>query len=502
MVNLLSPPSWTPIDGNGDVYPGAKAYFYRTGTSTPQDTYSDYAATTANANPVVADANGRFAPIYLSADYNYKMELQSAAGAVLFTVDPVPLQSFQTTVVLNGSELDVMPFMHPHGRLTLSTGVPVPIANVSAATTVYYSPYIGSLVPIYDGANFVPTTFAELSNILTNSATGKAGPAVAGAYQNIDLVVWNDSDTVRLTRLPKWSKTATITMTIAAPGVVTWTSHGLYDGATVVFTTTGALPTGITAGTAYFVTVVDANSFKVSTSIANQLAGTFITTSGSQSGVHTGENNTVARGTGAASCELERVNGIWVNKYDITNGPLARKGTYVGTIYCDSASQANWHVGAVGASGTEAKLHVWNAYNRVPVKGLVGDSTNSWTYSTTTVRAANASGTYRATFLQGLQEDFFSAEYAVGNLNTDSAMGGFAGVGLNSTSAFSGRRVTVTNQTGSGSGTLSSIGRHEAQVFGLNYMQALEYASGGTQTWYGDAGVAFPQSGLTYEGRF
>lgn len=81
--------------------------------------------------------------------------------------------------------------------------------------------------------------------------------------------------------------TSVVTMTIAAPGVVTWTGHGLHTGCRLQLTTTGALPTGLTASTTYFVTKIDANTFKLSTSLANCAAGTFITTTGSQSGVHT-----------------------------------------------------------------------------------------------------------------------------------------------------------------------------------------------------------------------
>ncbi|WP_299109789.1 hypothetical protein [uncultured Bradyrhizobium sp.] len=504
MVNLLSPPFWTPVDGNGNIYAGAFANFYRTGTTTRQDTYADYGLTTPNANPVEADANGAFAPIYLSADYDYKLILTTAAGAIIKTIDPVPLQSFQTTVVLNGSELDVMPYAPPMGRLTLQTAEPVMLANYAAKTTLYYTPYVGNLVPIWDGANFVPTTFAELSNILTNSATGKAGPAVAGAYQNIDAFVWNDAGTVRLTRGPKWVKTATVTMTIAIPGVVTWTAHGLYDGATVVFSTTGALPTGVTAGTTYFVRVIDANTFNLCTTIANQIAGTYITTSGSQSGVHTAENYTISRGVdAAASTTLERYQGIWVNKYDITNGPLARKGTYVGTIYCDSASQANWHVGAVASLGTEAKLHVWNAYNRVNVEGHIGDTTDSWNYSTATARPSDNSPTMRATFLAGLQEEFFWGEHANQTTNGSQQTLAYAGIGYDSTTAFSGRYSGNANPVGVGSGIFTAVGSHRVQAaVGLHYMQALELPNAtGTTTWYGDAG-GISQNGLVYRGRF
>lgn len=88
-------------------------------------------------------------------------------------------------------------------------------------------------------------------------------------------ITWDDAPPAR-------SSTATIT--IAAPGVVTWTAHGLDVGDKVKFSTTGALPTGLTAGTEYFVkTAPSADTFTLS--MTN--GGAAITTTGSQSGVHT-----------------------------------------------------------------------------------------------------------------------------------------------------------------------------------------------------------------------
>ena len=81
--------------------------------------------------------------------------------------------------------------------------------------------------------------------------------------------------------------TSTVTITIATPGVVSWTAHGLRSGDKLQLTTSGALPTGLTASTTYFVIYNDANSFWLATSLANAAAGTKIATSGSQSGTHT-----------------------------------------------------------------------------------------------------------------------------------------------------------------------------------------------------------------------
>lgn len=80
-------------------------------------------------------------------------------------------------------------------------------------------------------------------------------------------------------------KISPVTITIAATGVITWNAHGLVAGTPIVFATTGALPSGLTAGTTYYVIAsgLTANSF----SVATTPGGTAITTTGTQSGVHT-----------------------------------------------------------------------------------------------------------------------------------------------------------------------------------------------------------------------
>ncbi len=76
----------------------------------------------------------------------------------------------------------------------------------------------------------------------------------------------------------------TFTVTIASPAVFTYTAHGLAAGDIVIFATTGALPTGLTAGTTYYVIAAGlaADSFRVSATDG----GSAVNTSGSQSGTH------------------------------------------------------------------------------------------------------------------------------------------------------------------------------------------------------------------------
>jgi hypothetical protein len=72
----------------GEPQPLSTLTFSLTGTSTPQDTYTTPGLTVANANPVVADANGYFGEILLSRS-RYKAIWKNAGGTTLKTWDPV-----------------------------------------------------------------------------------------------------------------------------------------------------------------------------------------------------------------------------------------------------------------------------------------------------------------------------------------------------------------------------------------------------------------------------
>jgi hypothetical protein len=98
-------PRATQIDSSLRVTPGAKAYFFETLTSTPQDTYQDSALTTEHANPVVADANGVFPEIYLDSTKVYKLTLTTSADVLIYTVDPANDQTELTQDVFNFYDL-------------------------------------------------------------------------------------------------------------------------------------------------------------------------------------------------------------------------------------------------------------------------------------------------------------------------------------------------------------------------------------------------------------
>ena len=71
------------------------------------------------------------------------------------------------------------------------------------------------------------------------------------------------------------------TVTIASPAVLT-TTLTLTDGMAIMFTTTGALPTGLSVGTVYYVV----NSTGTTANLSATYGGATITTTGTQSGTH------------------------------------------------------------------------------------------------------------------------------------------------------------------------------------------------------------------------
>lgn len=134
------------------------------------------------------------------------------------------------------------------------------------------------------------------------------------------------------------------TMTIAAPAVVTMAAHGLVTGDAVYFTTTGALPTGLVANTLYYVVFVSSSTFNLATTRANAVAGTKITTTGSQSGVHTLRWCPYGLGDGSTTFNLPDLRGRTIAGGDAMGGTAATRL---------NLSQSLGSSGNVGASGGE-----------------------------------------------------------------------------------------------------------------------------------------------------
>lgn len=95
MTDIITSGVIRAVDANGAAIPGAKAYFYQSGTNTPVTVYANATATTPHATPVVADGSGVFPPIYTAGNAPLKMNVTTALGAAVpgYPLDPVALYS-------------------------------------------------------------------------------------------------------------------------------------------------------------------------------------------------------------------------------------------------------------------------------------------------------------------------------------------------------------------------------------------------------------------------
>ena len=91
------------------------------------------------------------------------------------------------------------PLSLAEGRLTLTSGTPVTTADVSAAATAYYTPYIGNGISLYDGSTaWAKYTFTEITISLVGLTASK--PYDIFAYNNagtvtIETLVWTNTTT-------------------------------------------------------------------------------------------------------------------------------------------------------------------------------------------------------------------------------------------------------------------------------------------------------------------
>jgi len=110
--------------------------------------------------------------------------------------------------------------------------------------------------------------------------------------------------------------TRTATMTIASPCVVTLATNGFTAGQAVQFTTTGALPTGVTSGTTYYAGNIATNTFNLYNTEANAITGGAtgrVDTSGTQSGTHTCEHASLISVNPTTGTSVVRYVGVGAN---------------------------------------------------------------------------------------------------------------------------------------------------------------------------------------------
>lgn len=242
-----------------------------------------------------------------NTDFRMTIDQMNAAGNFVTggpetqispTVNSLISQRYSSTATItNGTVTSIRPVLYTSVssgsfiEVTLRIGLPQAeqvTATLPAPTSVIKTS--GSAVTRAADISTSPQAtraadiLGTMNSIMTNNVpeTENTAWSASTVYKLGDIVRYVASNIHKLYQSLTGSQ-ATVTMTIAAPCVVTWTGHGHAADTPIVFSTTGALPTGITAGTVYYILAPTANTFN----IAATPGGAAINTTGTQSGVHT-----------------------------------------------------------------------------------------------------------------------------------------------------------------------------------------------------------------------
>lgn len=160
---LTPTPKQTFLDANGDPLASGYVYTYEAGLITPATTYADSSGT-PNANPVQLDSAGR-CTIYLTPGLSYGYIVKDSTGALVYSQDNIGAVPASSTPTTNYGTCQ--------GRLTGTAGTPVTQSNVTAATSIFFTPYLGNLIGLYDGSAWSLVAFTETTISLSGLTASK-----------------------------------------------------------------------------------------------------------------------------------------------------------------------------------------------------------------------------------------------------------------------------------------------------------------------------------------
>src|SRR5690554_2021950 len=166
MTEIFRPPYMQVETSAGVPVSGAKLHFYDAGTTSEITIYQDSGKVTPHANPVVADASGRFAPIYVD-EASYKVVLKDADDVTLQTFDNINGTSASTGFV--DSEFRIT------GNLDATKALAFQVDAISAGNTRTLT------VPDEDGTIFLTSQLATPEEAVAGTSTTKA-VTPAGLY--------------------------------------------------------------------------------------------------------------------------------------------------------------------------------------------------------------------------------------------------------------------------------------------------------------------------------
>ena len=482
-------------------------------TTTPKNTWKDANQSVLNTNPIQLDANG-CAVIYGVGSYRQQVYTgpvvsSAVSGTLLYDVLTADTSSFNSV---------------------FWAGTAGGTANAITLTDAGFNSTDGSVI------NFLAlhqNTTSTTITILTSGAIPLKTPSPSGpialtsgciAANNPISVVYSSSAAAFLLLTPCQLTGVTAATAVPAPqGYLTLSSStdspvitADVTGSTLVYYTqyTGnQIP--IWNGTSYSIFTFGQLTLTLSASnVGNTLYDVCVFSNSGVPAIVTGPAwsssgaGTGARGTGAGTPQLQRVNGFWVNAVQITgaNGVStftipANQCTYVGTIQID---QTAGQISSYLSWGQNRKWGVFNAYNRLPIQVQAGDPTASWSFSGPGWRFSNATSGNAVTILTGLPEQQVSCTFVQSVVKASPDTNDTK---INNGIAVNVGTITPTGKTGfsetngasnTATGDDATAINYATSPLGITVFNTVENANGRSSTFFGTASSMVLQ--CTYRG--
>lgn len=345
------------------------------------------------------------APSTLAANYTLTLPGDDGSANQVLTTDGSGVLSWSTAAG-GGSNSTA------DGRLTLTSGTPVTTSDVTAATTIYYTPYAGNGIALFDGTStWTVRTFSELSLSLSGFT----------ANTNYDIFA-------------HWTGSA------VALEAESWGTNTSYSGTGLACSASASavitLPSSVTGSNPFSTSSVVCIQGATGTN-ASVINDTYrVTATGGSSGAFTVTLGFVSTSSGAptmTSASIRSNNNTRTTALTYQNGVLVKSGAttrrYLGTIRIGGT--------AGQTEDSEARRYVWNANNRKDRKLFKADSNNFWTDTSTpngdVWKALNQNATNRICVISGYTEDSIDAQSALCYDNNGNNANGYAlaGIGAN-----------------------------------------------------------------------
>lgn len=338
-------------------------------------------------------------------------------------------------------------------RLSLSSGVPVPSTDVTAATTLYCTPAgKGNRMALYSSAGVATVyTSAEFSIAVpaTTSTTYDIFAFASGTTPTLELLAWRNSGQ------------AITGATNATPIVITANAHGLSNGDEVYVS---GVKGNTAANATWTVANVTANTFELATSVGN---GAYTAATGYLNArASTGKLVLTTTGTYTKTADLTR--------------------RYLATFRTTTVSGQT--------EDSQTKRYLWNYYNRAPRSLLRLETTVSWNYTLATIQQANASPSNQVDVVVGVAEvpiDLVVTAVAANAATDGTKMLMQVGIGEDSTTTFATGLTGGALSSALTTGAVSSYASGTARLFkapsaGRHVYSWNEWSqANGATAWYG-----------------